>query len=31
MNTYHVFPDSEMELISLDYKIKQQIKGETKR
>ena len=29
MNIYHVFPDFEIELISLDYKIKQIIKGDT--
>ena len=29
MNIYHVFPDFEIELTSLDYKIKQIIEGDT--
>ena len=27
---YHVLPDSEIKLISLNYKIKQKIKGDAK-
>ena len=30
LNIYHVFPDFEIEFMSLDYKIKQKIEGDTK-
>ena len=30
LNIYHVLPDFEKEFISLDYKIKQKLEGDTK-